>query len=197
MLAQLIAISAEYFRPRKPQTSTEDFPIGTLSPRGKPQGVGPTSNEGLNTCTQFPRGKPQGFGKPVENLQNEYVPGKPPSLTSTWAKSLPHTHVVRTVIGKQDRAPWTPLGIGQAEEKVNLRPDKLPAGTGSSTAGRSESEVFHREVGDKTHNLSGSTRGTGFGSQCGEGNLPPRTDSGRYVGTRVKFLGGYQPTKRL
>ena len=154
MLAQLIAISADYIRSRKPQTSTEDSPIGTLSRRGKPQGVGPTSNEGLSTCTQFPRGKPQGFGKPVENLQNEYVPSKPPSLTSTWAKSLPHTHVVRTVEGKRDRAPRAPLGSGQAEEKVNLRPDKLPAGTGSSTAGRSGSEISYRKVGDKTHNLS-------------------------------------------
>ena len=114
---------SDLIRSRTSLTSTEDFKTVTQLPRGRPQGVGSTSTEDFAIGIQYPRGSPQGrqtpgYGKPkVEYLENKSVPGKPPSLTSPGPQTLPHKHVVRC--GEGLRAP---LGAGQAEEKVNLRP---------------------------------------------------------------------------
>ena len=103
-------------RPRKPLTSSKDCALDMLPSRGDPL-WGETGKRARQSR---------------EFVQNEGVPNQPPSQTQLWARMLPLAQKVHK--GKYRGDVRTPLGMGLAEEKVNLRPDKQPVHKGCWTA---------------------------------------------------------------
>ena len=104
--------------PRKPLTSSMDCALGMLPSRGDP--LWGEAGKRARQSREF--------------VQNEGVPNQPPCQTQLWANPLPQAQRVR--IDKYRGDVRTPLGMGLAEEKVNLRPDKQPVHKGCWATGK-------------------------------------------------------------